>query len=51
MPGSILLKSSFQETQSQNNWYDLLSTNDRQILARDFALETLEEFENGEVYI
>jgi len=34
-----------------NNWYDLLSTNDRQILARDFALETLEEFENGEVYI
>jgi hypothetical protein len=34
-----------------DKWFDLLSTNDRQILAKDFAIETLEEFENGEIYI
>lgn len=35
----------------KDNWYDLLNTNDRQILAQEFAIETLEEFENGEIYI
>jgi len=46
------MRSYHKEFGSKNeNWYDLLSTNDRQILAQEFAIETLEEFQNGEVYI
>jgi hypothetical protein len=46
------MRSYHKEFGSKNsNWYDLLSTNDRQILAQEFAIETLEEFQNGEIYI
>jgi hypothetical protein len=46
------MRSYHKEFGSKNeNWYDLLSTHDRQILAQEFAIETLEEFQNGEVYI